>query len=124
MLHDEEEGDDVGAARPAVDEVGERRGVLARREIADERRRMRPEHVEHARDRRFHAGDASEREARGAERDDLAIRRIVVSRQELHGILRRVGDVERLVEFVEARLQVGVRRVAPSRVPVQNVVIG
>ena len=97
--------DDVGFARPAVDDAGERRAVAARIEAPDVGGRRRPDHRQHPLDRLQHARHAPERERRRDEADDLAVVVALEAPDDLNRIGRRIGMVEVGVEPVEDRFQ-------------------
>ena len=53
-----------------------------------------------------HAGDSAEREAGGAEADDLPILRVAVAADDVDRIGRRIRVIERAIETLERRAQV------------------
>jgi len=107
---DPQQRDDVGTARPAMDDGGEV-GTLARRvEQRDELRRTRAHDRQHALDRLQDARHASERERSGDEPDDFALVAPLVSADDLNRIRRGIRIVVFGIEPVEGVLQHGVAR--------------
>ena len=98
-------GDDVGFARPAVDDAGKRRAVAARIEPAHIGGGRRPDHGQHPLDRLQHAGHAPERERGGDEPDDLPV--VVSSKppDDLDRVGRGIRVVEIGVQLVEDGFQ-------------------
>jgi len=98
-------GDDVGFARPAMDDAGKRRTVAGGIEPAHICGGRRPHHRQHSLDRLQHAGDASEREGGGNEPDDLPIVVSSKSPDNLDRIGRGISVVEIGVQLVEDGFQ-------------------
>jgi len=104
LPHDPQQRGDVGAARPAVHDLLEGGAVPPRIEPAHVVGRVRSGNREDALDRLQHAGDASERERRGDEADDFAIRRRRETADDLNRVRGGIGIIEFAVEPIQNRL--------------------
>jgi len=93
----------------------ERRAMPRGVERPDKRRRPRPHHRQQRFDGLEHAGDAAERQSRGAEGDDLAVVRRRVAPDDVNRIGRGVDVIERPVEILEPRTDPGARSPEPGR---------
>ncbi len=95
----------VPPAHPAVHQRQQRRGILGGIEAPHERRGRLPHRCKHGPHRRHDARDPAERQARGDEAGDLAIRRIGVDADALDGVFdgaaAPVLSVERLEWFAQ-----------------------
>jgi len=109
LPQDPQQRDQVGAARPPMDDGGEGRTIAARIELPHVRRRLRSHDREHALDRLQHAQHATERERPGDESDHLAVVVFRETADDLYRIGGRVGMVELGVQPIEHRFQVGNR---------------
>jgi len=105
LPHQPQERDDVAAARPAVDDAVERRGVAAGVEAAEIGGRLGTHHREDALDRLQHAQHAAEGERSRHETDDLAVVVLRVAPDDLNRVGRRVGIVEVGIKPIEYRFQ-------------------
>ena len=101
LAQDDEQGDQVVAASPPVDDRRERLPGRTHVECLEIGGRMRPEQRQHALDAREHARQPAERQAGGDRRHHLAVAGIVVSPDELDGIGRRIGHVVAVVQPIE-----------------------
>ena len=88
LVKDPHQRREVGAVGPAMHQVIEALAIARRIELADERRRRRPHHRQHAVDRIQHALHAAERQRRGDERHHLAIVGALEAVHDPH----RIGD--------------------------------
>jgi hypothetical protein len=88
-----------------MDDMSKRRRIATRVELPDVVGRVRPHHRHQPLDRLQHAGDAAERQGRGAEADDLAILGPVEAPHDLDRIGGRIRIVEIGIQLVERRAQ-------------------
>lgn len=103
--NDEQRGE-VVRPDPPVSAAGQPGTVAGHVERPHERGGRRPHRTEHPIDRREHAGDPAEGQARGDEPGDLPIRGVVVRTDPLDGIRDLPGPIETGVQPIQRPPQV------------------